>query len=212
MAGPVANHILPDAMLNGVLTNFAPFKTPGDHGSVAKAKAEMAKSKYSTRRAASARASQCKNVLLIADVRAVDKAMLPGHPVERGEDRDHLQGPLGQRRLSRDPDGREQHADLGAPALGQGLRRPVTFFEPLFYGANIIPTGNTNYSLTGLTPAQADGAEGDGLDHQRALDRHGHRPLRGQDRRHARTRATRHSIVSSRPRSCRGSRTSGVTS
>ena len=41
------------------------------------------------------------------------------------------------------------------PRWGKDYADPVTFFEPLFYGANIIPTGNTNYSLVGLTPAQA---------------------------------------------------------
>ena len=46
LAGPIAHHYIPDAQLGGRLRRFAPFATPGDHGSPAKAKAEMAKSKY----------------------------------------------------------------------------------------------------------------------------------------------------------------------
>ena len=29
VAGPVADHIMPDSMLNGELSDFTPFKTPG---------------------------------------------------------------------------------------------------------------------------------------------------------------------------------------
>jgi len=32
---------------------------------------------------------------------------------------------------------------------------PSTFIDPLFKGSSIIPEGNTNYSLVGVTPAQA---------------------------------------------------------
>ena len=154
VAGPVANHILPDAMLNGVLRNFAPFKTPGDHGSVAKAKAEMAKSKYSTSKGVCT-ASQCKNVLMIADVRAADKAMLPVIQSSAAK--------IGITFKVRSVNGAypviqtvANNTPISArPRWGKDFADPVTFFEPLFYGANIIPAGNTNYSLTGLTPAQA---------------------------------------------------------
>ena len=49
-AGPIAHHLIPDDLLDGRLRDFAPFKTPGDHGDLARAKAEMTKSKYATRR------------------------------------------------------------------------------------------------------------------------------------------------------------------
>ena len=49
-AGPIAHHLIPDDLLDGRLQDFAPFKTPGDHGDLARAKAEMTKSKYATRR------------------------------------------------------------------------------------------------------------------------------------------------------------------
>jgi peptide/nickel transport system substrate-binding protein len=45
-SGTVARHIFPDSMTGGLLLNYAPFATPGDHGDVARARAEMARSGY----------------------------------------------------------------------------------------------------------------------------------------------------------------------
>jgi hypothetical protein len=94
-------------------------------------------------------------VLMIADVRAVDKAMVPvvqasaakigitftvrsvngAYPVIQTTSRNI---PISQR-----PRWLKDYAD------------PSTFIDPLFVGANIIPTGNTNYALVGLKPDQA---------------------------------------------------------
>jgi hypothetical protein len=41
------------------------------------------------------------------------------------------------------------------PGWGKDYGDPLTFFAPLFDGRTIIPTGNSNYSLVGLTPATA---------------------------------------------------------
>ena len=40
------------------------------------------------------------------------------------------------------------------PGWGKDYADALTFFTPLFDGRTIIPTGNTNYSLVGITPAQ----------------------------------------------------------
>jgi peptide/nickel transport system substrate-binding protein len=40
------------------------------------------------------------------------------------------------------------------PGWGKDYADALTFFTPLFDGRNIIPTGNTNYSLVGITPSQ----------------------------------------------------------
>ena len=154
ISGPVAQHILPDAMLGNALKNFHPFKTPGDHGSVPKAKAEMAKSKYANKGGVCSDA-KCKNVLLIADVRAVDKAMLPVLQSSAAK--------IGITFKVRSVNGAYPVIQTVAnntpiserPRWGKDYADPVTFFEPLFFGKNIIPTGNTNYSLLGLTPAKA---------------------------------------------------------
>jgi peptide/nickel transport system substrate-binding protein len=154
VSGDVAHHIIPDQMLNGKLTNFRPYKTPGDRGSVAKARAALAKSKYANNNGVCT-AKECKGVLMVADVRAVDKAMVPivqssaakigitftvrtvngAYPVIQTTSRNV---PISQR-----PRWFKDYAD------------PSTFIDPLFKGANIIPTGNTNYALVGLRPGQA---------------------------------------------------------
>jgi ABC-type transport system substrate-binding protein len=41
------------------------------------------------------------------------------------------------------------------PGWGKDYADPYTFFSPLFDGRTIIPAGNTNYSLVGITPAMA---------------------------------------------------------
>jgi hypothetical protein len=39
--------------------------------------------------------------------------------------------------------------------VGQDYADPLTFFAPLFDGRTIIPNGNVNYSLVGITAGQA---------------------------------------------------------
>jgi peptide/nickel transport system substrate-binding protein len=154
VAGEIAQHIIPNPMLLGKLAGFQPYKTPGDRGSVAKARAEMAKSKYSNDKGVCT-AKECKGVLLITDTRAVDKLTLPtiqagaakigitftvrtvngAYPV--------IQTPSKNIPISNRPRWFKDYAD------------PSTFIDPLFYGGNIIPSGNTNYSLVGITPKQA---------------------------------------------------------
>jgi ABC-type transport system substrate-binding protein len=115
----------------------------------------MSKSKYANNNGVCT-AKECKGVLMIADVRAVDKAMVPivqssakkigitftvrtvngAYPVIQTTSRNV---PISQR-----PRWFKDYAD------------PSTFIDPLFKGANIIPTGNTNYALVGLKPGQAD--------------------------------------------------------
>ena len=59
------------------------------------------------------------------------------------------------------------------PRWGKDYADPSTFFGPLFDGANIIPTGNTNYSLVGITPATGEAARRQGNRQQRAEHRQG---------------------------------------
>ena len=154
VAGDIGEHILPNAMLLGKLNNFAPFKTPGDRGSIAKARAEMKLSKYANSNGVCT-AKECKNVLLITDVRAVDKATLP--VVQNGASK------LGITFTVRSVNGAypviqttsRNIAISNRPRWFKDYADPSTFVDPLFYGANIIPTGNTNYALVGLKPSQA---------------------------------------------------------
>ncbi|MBV8081311.1 MAG: hypothetical protein JO186_13165, partial [Actinobacteria bacterium] len=75
--GAVAQHIVPDTLFNNQLADYHPYRTNGDFGSVAKAKAAMKGSKYDTQHNGMCSAPQCHGVLLLADTRAVDTKMLP---------------------------------------------------------------------------------------------------------------------------------------
>jgi peptide/nickel transport system substrate-binding protein len=48
-AGPIPQHVFRDELLGGALRGYAPFRTPGGHGDVARAKAELKRSRYRTR-------------------------------------------------------------------------------------------------------------------------------------------------------------------
>jgi peptide/nickel transport system substrate-binding protein len=154
VSGDIAEHIIPNPMLLGKLNNFKPFKTPGDRGSVAKARAEMAKSKYANSGGVCS-AKECKGVLLITDVRAVDKLMLP--TIQAGAAK------IGITFTVRSVNGAypviqttSRNVPISPrPRWFKDYADPSTFIDPLFYGGNIIPSGNTNYSLVGLRPGDA---------------------------------------------------------
>jgi ABC-type transport system substrate-binding protein len=153
-AGSIATHIVPDPMLNNVLKSFDPYASPGHSGSVSKAQAEMKQSKYSGG-TGKCTASACKGVLLIADTRGVDTRMLPviqssaakigitfkvrsvngAYPVIQTPNKNV---PISER-----------------PGWGKDYADPSTFFNALFDSSSILPSGNTNYSLVGVTQAIA---------------------------------------------------------
>jgi peptide/nickel transport system substrate-binding protein len=155
IAGSIANHFVPDTLFNFQLKGYRPFKTPGDAGSVAKAKAEMKQSKYDRNKDGICDASECKGVLMIADARSVDPGMVAviqsssakigitytvrtiagAYPT--------IQTPSKNVAISDRPGWAKDYADA------------VTMFEPLMYSTAILKSGNTNYSLVGLTPAIA---------------------------------------------------------
>ena len=86
-------------------------------------------------------------------VRADDGAR---HRGQHEEDRHHAQDARPQGRVHADPDAAQERPVLDrGPAGARTTPTPTTFFGPLFDGRKIIPRGNTNYSLLGITPAQA---------------------------------------------------------
>ena len=152
--GTIANHIVPDTLFNFRLQEFAPYKTPGDHGNVAKAKAAMKGSKYSNGNSGMCDASACKNVLLVSDTRGVD----PGMVATMEQDAKKIGITFKVRQINgayptiQTPSKNIPIAER--PGWGKDFADPVTFFAPLFDGRTIIPNGNTNYSLLGITPSQ----------------------------------------------------------
>jgi len=154
VSGEVAQHIIPNTMLGGKLNNYRPFKTPGDRGSLAKAKAEMAKSKYANSGGVCSDKA-CKNVLLITDVRSVDKLILPIVQANAAK--------IGITFTVRSVNGAypviqttSKNIPISTrPRWFKDYADPSTFIDPLFKGSSIIPEGNTNYALVGVTPGQA---------------------------------------------------------
>jgi ABC-type transport system substrate-binding protein len=153
--GKVAHHIIPDPLLNNQLVEFAPYRTAGDRGSLAKAKAAMRGSKYDTEKNGMCSAKECKGVLLVIDTRHVDEKMLPVLTASARK--------IGITFTVRAIEGAyptlqtpsKNVAITERPGWGKDYSDPFTFFSPLFDGRTIIPSGNTNYPLVGITPKQA---------------------------------------------------------
>ena len=151
--GDIANHIVPDTLFNFKLQEYKPYQTAGDHGSVTKARLAMKGSPYADK-TGMCTASVCKNVLLIADARAVDPGMVSVIQQDAAK--------IGITFTVRTINGAYPTVQTVAknvpiserPGWGKDYADPVTFFEPLFDGRTIIPTGNTNYSLVGITKSQ----------------------------------------------------------
>jgi peptide/nickel transport system substrate-binding protein len=154
LIGDVANHIIPDSLLNNLLADYRPYGTLQDKGSVAKAKAALKGSKYDTGNNGTCSAKECKNVLLIVDTRLQDPKMLA--VIQRDAKK------IGITFAARTVEGAYptiQNVSKNIPMAerpgwGKDYADPYTFFSPLFDGRTIIPTGNTNYSLVGITPKQ----------------------------------------------------------
>ena len=154
IAGEIAQHILPNPMLAGKLDGFQPYKTPGDSGSAAKAKAEMKLSKYANSGGVCT-AKQCKGVLLVQDVRTADKGILPVVQASAKK--------IGITFTVRTVSGAYPTIQTTArnvpistrPRWGKDYADPSTFIDPLFVGTSIFATGNRNYALVGLKPSQA---------------------------------------------------------
>jgi hypothetical protein len=154
LIGKVANHIVPDTLFNNQLSEYAPYRSAGDHGSVAKAKAAMKGSKYDTNHDGMCDASACHNALMVIDTRAVDQKMAPVVEADAKK--------IGVTLTIRTINGAyptlqtpsKNVAISERPGWGKDYADALTFFTPLFDGRTIIPNGNTNYSLVGITQSQ----------------------------------------------------------
>jgi peptide/nickel transport system substrate-binding protein len=153
--GDVAKHIAPDTLLNEQLSDYAPYATEGNRGDVQRAKEAMRGSKYDLNGNGMCSAPECKNVLLLADVRQVDVKMVP--VIQQSARK------IGITFAVRSVEGaypviqtpRRNIPIAERPGWGKDYADPYTFFNPLFDGRSIQANGNTNYSLVGITPAIA---------------------------------------------------------
>ena len=113
----------------------------------------MKGSKYDTDKDGMCSAKACKDVLQITDTApwTEDAAVIES----REEDRHHVQAreikdayPTIRRRRRTSP-------LVERPGWGKDYADPFDLLRAAFRRPQLIPTGNTNYSLVGLTPAQA---------------------------------------------------------
>jgi peptide/nickel transport system substrate-binding protein len=153
--GSFANHIVPDTIYDGEMSDYAPYRTPGSHGSVANAKAAMKGSPYDTRHDGTCSDPKCKHVLLLTDSGAVFARMLPTIQADAAKI-----GITFEVRTINDafPAAGTPRRDFAITIFegwGKDYADPLTFFEPLFDSRTIVPQGNQNQSLVGITPAQA---------------------------------------------------------
>jgi peptide/nickel transport system substrate-binding protein len=150
--GSIATHIVPPVLFNNGLAEYDPYATPNEAGSVQKAQAEMKKSKYSGG-TGMCTASACKGVLMIGDTRALDNRMIPVIQASAKK--------IGITFTVRQINGAyttiqttNKNIPISErPGWGKDYADASTFFNALFASTSIIPTGNTNYSLVGITPA-----------------------------------------------------------
>jgi peptide/nickel transport system substrate-binding protein len=160
--GAIANHIVPPVLYNNGLAEYDPYSTANHAGDLAKAQAEVKLSKYDPGKTGKCTASACKGVLTIADTRSVDTRMVPILEADAAK--------IGITLTVRSINGAyptiqtpSKNVPLAErPSWGKDFADPSTFFALLFDSGAIIKTGNTNYSLVGITPAiaKAVGAKG----------------------------------------------------
>jgi peptide/nickel transport system substrate-binding protein len=155
--GDVATHIWPPIVLDERLgPDYNPYATPDNHGDEAKAKEAMKQSKYDTNKDGICDASQCKNLVMInrnyspyteaepVVVSSLQKIGIQVKPRELATSAAYTT---------------VQTVKNSVPIAmntrwGKDYADPYTF-GVLFDGRGIAATGNTNYSLVGITPKQA---------------------------------------------------------
>jgi peptide/nickel transport system substrate-binding protein len=156
--GEIANHIVPDTMFNGDLDDYAPYKTEGDAGDVQKAMDEMKQSKYDSNQDGKCDAKECNGVLF------VNRNTPPWTDMEPTIVADAAK--IGIKLTAREFEDAYpviQDATKGVPVSavpgwGKDYADPSTFMV-LFDSRSILPQGNVNYSLVGITPDQAKKAK-----------------------------------------------------
>jgi peptide/nickel transport system substrate-binding protein len=152
----IATHIMPPVVLNGQLTaSYDPYATPGEHGDLAKAQAEMKQSRYDTKHDGTCGASVCKNLVMINRnttpwtntepivVSNLAKLGIQVKPRENESAYTIIQVVKNNIPIALNAGWGKDFADAG------------TFATPLFGSAAIIANGNTNYSMIGVTASQA---------------------------------------------------------
>jgi len=149
--GDIAEHIVPNTMFNGDLDDYAPYATENGAGDAAKAAEEMKQSKYDTDQDGKCDAPECSGVLF------VNRNVPPWTDMEPVIEQSFLK--LGIELNTREfedaypiiQDATRNVPVSAVPGWGKDYADASTFMV-LFDSRSILPQGNVNYSLTGLTP------------------------------------------------------------
>jgi peptide/nickel transport system substrate-binding protein len=157
VAGQLATHVIPPTVLNDRLgADYNPYASPGNRGDEAKAKEEIKQSRYDRDKDGRCDAVACRNLVflspnetpytevgpVITDGLAKVGITLKSRELAPGAVFTTFQTVANE-------------IPLVASGWAKDYADPVTFAAPLFGGSSIIPVGNTNHALIGLTPAQA---------------------------------------------------------
>jgi peptide/nickel transport system substrate-binding protein len=156
--GQIATHIMPPTMLDNQLTSsFDPYATPGEAGSLTQAKQEMMLSKYDPKHDGMCDVAACKGLVMtnrnyppwtdmesivVQDLAKIGIGVVP-RELETGAAYQTIQTVKNDISIALNAGWGKDYAD------------PYTFAEPLFSSSSIIPSGNVNNSLVGLTRSQS---------------------------------------------------------
>jgi peptide/nickel transport system substrate-binding protein len=156
--GEIATHLIPPIVLNDKLTGeYNPYASEGNRGDEAKAKEEMKQSKYDENQDGVCDAQACSGLVMInrnvtpwTDAEAVVVSSLEkiGIKVKARNLASSAAYTTIQTVKNMIP------IALNA-GWGKDYADPFTFIGPLMDSRSIIATGNTNYALLGMKPAQA---------------------------------------------------------
>jgi len=166
ISGTVAHHFVPDGLLttsNGaaVLKDYNPYPSTSDLGADAPdglkaAKAEMAQSKYDTNQDGVCDAPECSGILAVGandTTAAASNALVSDNLAKIGIKLD-IKEFDGGTAYSKLIDPKNHIAFMLTPGWIQDWPDAMTFFYLTFYGPNIIPTNNANYTMLGATAQQ----------------------------------------------------------
>jgi peptide/nickel transport system substrate-binding protein len=154
--GQVAGHIAVDSLENDLLLNFDPYRTPGEHGDMSRARAEMAQSRYDSNHDGICDAPACEGVvaltldspIMVAASKAIARN-LRGIGVDiRVEPKADIFDLVGNP---------AKHIPMAIEiAWLKDIPSASNFITPLFNSPQLEgpPEANGNYSLLGATPEQ----------------------------------------------------------
>jgi peptide/nickel transport system substrate-binding protein len=150
-------HIIHDSMENNLLSNYDPYSTPGRRGDIAKAREEMAQSRYDADGDGVCDDPSCQNLLAVANQSPIIPAEETGEALRSDLD------PLGimldvrvmpvERFFEQIVDPRNHIPMVIGVGWSKGFPNAEDFVGPLFSRA-ALEEGCCNYSLVGATPQE----------------------------------------------------------